>query len=387
MPALPYSITIPDEERTYLLTLIKARTIQSQIVDRARMLLWKSEGKTDKSIADGLGVSVNTVRRCVDRYLNSDINLAIFDDERSGRPVEITDDAKSWIVSVACQKPCDLGYSDELWTLAALHKHIQTHAEEAGYPRLKTVTKPWLQKYLKKMDLKPFKIKYYLERKDPDFDNKMHEVLLVYKQVEMQFDDNGEIIIPDDGHLTHTISYDEKPGIQAIDNKYPDHNPIAENGFVRRDYEYVRRGTLSLLAGIDLLTGEAIPLISKSHKSSDFIEFLKILDAKYPEGDTIQLILDNHSAHKSKETQQYLATLPEDRFVFVFTPTHASWLNMIESFFSKMTKQMLKGIRVSSTDELSERIYRYFDEINADPVVYHWTYKMDEIKPDEVMNA
>ena len=387
MPALPYSITIPDEERTYLLTLIKARTIQSQIVDRARMLLWKSEGKTDKSIADGLGVSVNTVRRCVDRYLNSDINLAIFDDERSGRPVEITDDAKSWIVSVACQKPCDLGYSAELWTLAALHKHIQTHAEEAGYPRLKTVTKPWLQKYLKKMDLKPFKIKYYLERKDPDFDNKMHEVLLVYKQVEMQFDDNGEIIIPDDGHLTHTISYDEKPGIQAIDNKYPDHNPTAENGFVRRDYEYVRRGTLSLLAGIDLLTGESIPLISKSHKSSDFIEFLKILDAKYPEGDTIQLILDNHSAHKSKETQKYLATLPEDRFVFVFTPTHASWLNMIESFFSKMTKQMLKGIRVSSTDELSERIYRYFDEINADQVVYHWTYKMDEIKPDEVMNA
>ena len=387
MPALPYSITIPDEERTYLLTLIKARTIQSQIVDRARMLLWKSEGKTDKSIADGLGVSVNTVRRCVDRYLNSDINLAIFDDERSGRPVEITDDAKSWIVSVACQKPCDLGYSAELWTLAALHKHIQTNAEEAGYPRLKTVTKPWLQKYLKKMDLKPFKIKYYLERKDPDFDNKMHEVLLVYKQVEMQFDDNGEIIIPDDGHLTHTISYDEKPGIQAIDNKYPDHNPTAENGFVRRDYEYVRRGTLSLLAGIDLLTGEAIPLISKSHKSSDFIEFLKILNAKYPEGDTIQLILDNHSAHKSKETQKYLATLPEDRFVFVFTPTHASWLNMIESFFIKMTKQMLKGIRVNSTDELSERIYRYFDEINADPVVYHWTYKMNEIKPDEVMNA
>lgn len=107
MPALPYSITIPDEERTYLLSLIKTRTIQSQIVDRARMLLWKSEGKTDKSIADGLGVSVNTVRRCVDRYLNNGINLAIFDDERSGRPVEITDDAKSWIVSVACQKPCD----------------------------------------------------------------------------------------------------------------------------------------------------------------------------------------------------------------------------------------------------------------------------------------
>lgn len=135
------------------------------------------------------------------------------------------------------------------------------------------------------------------------------------------------------------------------------------------------------------MTGEAIPLVSVSHKSSDFINFLKILDEKYPEGDSIRLILDNHSAHTSKETKRYLATLPEGRFIFVFTPTHTSWLNMIESFFSKMTKQMLKGIRVASKEELSERIYQYFDEINAEPVVYHWTYKMDEIEPDEIQNC
>lgn len=124
-------------------------------------------------------------------------------------------------------------------------------------------------------------------------------------------------------------------------------------------------------------------LVSDTHKSADFIEFLKILDQKYPEGDTIRLILDNHSAHTSKETKKYLATLPRGRFEFVFTPTHSSWLNMIESFFSKMTKQMLKGIRVNSKEELSARIYQYFEEINADPVVYHWTYKMDEINADE----
>ncbi len=233
------------------------------------------------------------------------------------------------------------------------------------------------------MDIKPFKIKYYLERKDPDFEEKMHDVLVVYKQVEMQFDENGSIIVPENGHMIHTISYDEKPGIQAVANKYPDHDPDIENGFVRRDYEYVRLGTLSLLAGIDLLTGEAVPLVSPAHKSSDFIAFLNILDAKYPKGDTIRLILDNHSAHKSKETKNFLATLPEGRFVFVFIPTHTSRLNMIESFFSKMTKQMLKGIRVTSKEELSERIYRYFDEINTDPVVYHWTYKMDEITEEE----
>jgi transposase len=379
MPAKTYYIELSSDENNYLKSIIKNRTMQSQVVDRARMLLWKSEAQSDKAIADHLGVSVNTVRRCIDRYLANGLNLALFDDERSGRPIEITDDAKAWIVSIACQKPCELGYAAELWTLAALHKHIQDHAEESGYPRLKTVTKPWLQKYLKKMDIKPFKIKYYLERKDPDFENKMHDVLMVYKQVQMQFDENGNIIIPENGNMMHTISYDEKPGIQAVSNKYPDYNPTKENGFVRRDYEYVRKGTLSLLAGIDLLTGEAIPLVRESHKSSDFIDFLKILDEKYPEGDTIRLILDNHSAHTSKETKMFLATLPADRFVFVFTPTHSSWLNLIESFFSKMTKQMLRGIRVSSKEELSERIYRYFDEINADPVVYHWTYKMDEV--------
>lgn len=236
------------------------------------------------------------------------------------------------------------------------------------------------------MDIKPFKIRYYLERKDPDFENKMHDVLLIYKQVEMQFDEDGGILIPEEGSMTHTISYDEKPGIQAIANKYPDYNLTEEIGHVRRDYEYVRLGTLSLLAGLNLLTGEAIPLISETHKSSDFIEFLQKLDQKYPEGDTIRLILDNHSAHTSKETKRYLATLPEDRFVFVFTHKHASWLNMIEGFFGKMTKQMLKGIRVSSKEELSQRIYRYFDEINADPIVYHWTYKMDEITTSETIN-
>jgi transposase len=148
---------------------------------------------------------------------------------------------------------------------------------------------------------------------------------------------------------------------------------------IQRDYEYKRLGTLSLLAGIDLLSGEAIPLVTETHKSSDFIRFLKILDEKYPEGDKIRVILDNHSAHTSKETRAFLTTMPR-RFEFVFTPKHGSWLNMIEGFFSKMTKQMLRGIRVRSKDELRERIYKYFDEVNEVPVVYHWKYKMDEIK-------
>ena len=96
------------------------------------------------------------------------------------------------------------------------------------------------------------------------------------------------------------------------------------------------------------------------------------------EEDKIRLILDNHSAHTSRETQEYLNTVP-GRFEFVFTPTHGSWLNMVEGFFSKLTKQMLNGIRVSSKEELESRIYQYFDEINKVPVPYHWSYKLDDI--------
>ena len=232
------------------------------------------------------------------------------------------------------------------------------------------------------MYIKPFKIRYYCERRDPEFEEKMHDVLLVYKQVEMQFDDQGNLL-PFEGQVVHTLSYDEKPGIQAIATTSPDLRPSEENGFVLRDYEYKRLGTLSLLAAIDLLTGEAIPLVSETHKSSDFITMLKMLDKKYPKEDTIRLILDNHTAHTSREVQNFLAKMPEERFKFVFTPKHGSWLNMIESFFSKMTKQMLRGIRVNSKEELEQRIYKYFDEINAEPVIYHWKYKMDEISQDE----
>lgn len=211
----------------------------------------------------------------------------------------------------------------------------------------------------------------------------MHDVLVVYKQVSLQFDEEGRIIIPDDKPMVHTVSCDEKPGIQAIAATSDDLRPRHGNGCVWRDYEYKRPGTLSLIAGIDLLTGEAIPVVSESHKSSDFICLLKKLDERYPEGDVIRIICDNHSAHKSKEVRNYLATRPEERFVFVFTPTHGSWLNLIEGFFSKITKQMLKGIRVNSKEELANRIYLYFDEVNREPVVYRWTYKMEEISVEE----
>ena len=178
------------------------------------------------------------------------------------------------------------------------------------------------------------------------------------------------------------MSYDEKPGIQALAQKTPDRRPIpGQHAGPTRDYEYKRLGTVSLLAGLDLHRGTVTEIVSETHKSKDFIELLKKLDAAYPAATTLRLILDNHSAHISKETQRYLTSRPQ-RFQFVFVPKHGSWLNLVENMFSKMARSMLREIRVQSKQELIQRIHLYFQEVNAAPVVFRWKYKMDEISID-----
>ena len=146
-------LALSDEDKDYLKTLSKKRTIQAQIVDRAKILLYKSEGMTFSDIAEKLAVSSATVRLCVSKYYEGGVENALFDTQRPGRPSEITDDAKAWIINIACQRPLELGYAQELWTLTSLHRHIQKHAEEAGYPRLSTITKPYIQKFLKEQDI------------------------------------------------------------------------------------------------------------------------------------------------------------------------------------------------------------------------------------------
>lgn len=376
-------ITLTPEDRDYLETQTRSRTIQAQIVCRARILLLKSEGEAIDTIADKVGINRCSVMLCLKKYKEGGVKNALFDAPGRGRNAEITDDERAWIINIACQKPVDLGYSAEVWTRALLTKHINRFAEEAGHIRLSTISQSKVRSILEEADIKPNKITYYCENRDPDFDQKMHNVLLVYKQLSMQFDENGNFIaITEDEPTVHTISYDEKPGIQAIANTTEDLLPDKDHKTISRDYEYRRLGTVSLLAGIDLQTGEAIPLVRDKHSSKEYIEFLKLLDSKYPKGDKIRLILDNLKVHSSEETRKYLAGIP-NRFEFVFTPKHGSWLNLIESFFSKLTRQSLKGIRVKTKEELEQRIYKYFEEVNSDPVVYHWKYKLDEIDPSE----
>ncbi len=376
-------LVLSSEDRNYLEAQTRARTIQAQTVNRARILLLKADGCTVEEIADKVGLNRKSVMLCINKYNEGGVENALYDAPGRGRNAEITDEEKAWIINIACQKPTSFGYAAETWTYAKLTSHINKNAEAAGFVRLSTIHKSTVHTILDAAEIKPFRIKYYCENRDPQFDEKMHNVLLVYKQLSFQFDEDGNFIPwEEDEEIVHILSYDEKPGIQAITTTSEDLLPDQNNGTINRDYEYRRLGTLSLMAAIDLQTGEALPLVSESHTSADYISFLKMLDEKYPKGDKIRIVLDNLGVHTSAATREYLATVP-GRFEFVFTPKHGSWLNMIEGFFSKMTKQMLRGIRVKTKQELSERIYRYFAEINMEPVVFHWKYRLEDIDVSE----
>ena len=364
------------EELRKLESISRSRTEERRRAGRAAILLGSFSGQSDESIAERHHVSRGTVVLCIRKCLEFGLEAALGELPRPGRPRQLTDDAVVWVQHCACQKPKELGYSYELWTYKLLTAHVRQHCVAAGHPALQTLSRSKLHKILRQAELRPHKIRYYVECRDLDFEAKMAIVLHIYKEVEIV----NEYRQGEAGRKLEmvTISYDEKPGIQALAVTTLDRPPVVgTHPSHLRDYEYKRLGTVSLLAGLDLHSGKVIETVSDTHKSADFIAFLKKLEAVYPAPQKIRLVLDNHSAHISKETRAYLDTVP-GRFLFVFTPTHGSWLNLIENQFSKMTRTMLRGIRVASKQELIDRIHQYFEEINAAPVAFRWKYKMDE---------
>ena len=369
-----HPFTLSADDIAGLSRIASSRTESAGRVQRARMLLDYHAGYAIVTIASEYKVMRTVVRRTIDKAVGFGCFAALDDLPRSGRPRRITDDARLWLVSLACQKPKELGYPHELWSLSLLAEHARTHCATAGHPSLLTLVESTVHKILAADRLKPHKVEYYLERRDPDFDAKMEQVLCVYREVNLW---QSTSTPPE---IAAVISCDEKPGIQAIANTAPDLPPVPETdgrGSVGRDYEYKRHGTVSLIAGIDLQTGSVHGIVRDRHRTREFIEFLKVLDERYPKGKKIRLVLDNHSAHISKELQKYLATVP-NRFEFVFTPKHGSWLNLIEVFFSKLTRSLLRGIRVGSKSELVRRIERYLDFVNERPAVFRWKYKMED---------
>ena len=372
-PRRVIEISIGEAELVRLGTIARSRTEPACRVERARMVLSYRADPSAYAVAEAIGVTHQTVLRCLDRAVRFGVMAALDDSPRPGKPPEITDAAKAWLVSLACQKAKDLGYPHELWTTRLLARHVREHAAAHGHSCLQSIVQGTVCKILARHEVKPHKLRYYLEQRDEAFEAKMADVLCVYREVAVQRE--SETVATN----VAIISYDEKPGLQAIGNTAPDLPPQpGSHAAFARDHEYKRHGTLSLLAGIDLLTGKVHACVEDRHRSREFIGFLKKLDTAYPTDTAIKLILDNHSAHISKETKAWLSMQPEGRFAFVFTPKHGSWLNLVEGFFSKMARSMLRHIRVASKAELKARILAYLDDLNRDPVIHTWTYKIGD---------
>jgi transposase len=370
-PRRVIELSIEADDLSRLETMARSRTEPASRVERARILLAYRSDPSSTAVGARIGVTHQTVQRCVRRAVRLGTMAALDDSPRPGKRPCITPEAQAWLVSLACRKAKDLGYPHELWTTRLLARHLRAHAAGAGHPCLSRIAQGTVCKILARHEIKPHRVRYYLERRDAAFETKMAEVLCVYREVSLLRANDAadpEVAI---------ISYDERPGIQAIGNAAPDlpPQPGVQQAFAR-DHEYKRHGTLSLLAGIDLLTGRVHARVEDRHRSREFIGFLKQLDAAYPAETAIKLILDNHSAHISKETTEWIASQPAGRFSFVFTPKHGSWLNLVEGFFSKMARSMLRHIRVASKAELKSRILAYLDDLNREPVIHSWTYKI-----------
>lgn len=362
-------IQLTDEQKSELERIARSRKAPAREVERANIILRQSAGQSITAIQSALRVSKPTIYKCIDKALAAGPERGLKDLPHSPKKPQITEQAKAWVVDLACTKPTEHGYAAELWTQSQLAMHARTHAPKAGHGCLSRASKATINRILKAQPLQPHKVKYYLERRDPEFERKMHDILIVYREVNFQ---NATGTTCPVAPKMVTVSVDEKPGVQAIKNIAKDLAPVAgEYSTHARDYEYKRLGTVSILASLDLHTGHVIAQVHDRHRSREFISLLKELDDHYPADCIIRVVLDNHSAHISKETMAYLAAKP-NRFVYVHTPKHGSWLNLVETLFSKMARTFLKHIRVESKAELKERIMRGVAEINAAPVVHRW---------------
>jgi len=381
-PRRVIELVFSDQELGALERISRSRSEPASRVERARILLTYRQTPSLYATGRAIGVTHQTVERCLRRAQDLGVMAALEDSPRPGREPIITSEARTFIVDLACRKAKDLGYPHELWTTRLLTKHVRETGPAAGHPCLANLAQGTLCKILAAHEVKPHKLRYYLQRRDPEFAEKMAEVLCVYREVALlkQMAQTQDAEAQDEqAPAVAIISYDEKPGIQALATTAPDLPPKpTRHPTFARDHEYVRLGTLSLLAGIDLLTGVVHASVENRHRSREFIEFLKRLDAAYAPGTAIKIILDNHSAHISKETKAWLAEQPEGRFTFVFTPKHGSWLNLVEGFFSKLARSELRHIRVESLAELRQRILAAIDLANHEPVVHNWTYRIKE---------
>lgn len=337
-------LVLTDEERAKLITLARRHTASQRMALRARIILRCTEGGTNRQIASDLGVHENTVGKWRKRFRLDGID-GLFDEPRPGVPRTILDEKVEEVVTKTLQsKP-----------KGATHWSTRSMAAEAGVSP-STVQRIWYA-----FGLKPHRQKTFKLSTDPLFVEKVRDIVGLY------LDPPAHAVV---------LSVDEKSQVQALDRTQP-LLPMDMDYPEARTHDYVRHGTTSLFAALNVATGEVIGKCHRRHRHQEFLKFLKHVETVVPQELDVHAILDNYGTHKTPQVQRWLSRHP--RWHIHFTPTSASWLNQVERLFAEVTAKAIRRGSFLSVHRLEQAIMEFLDAHNDDPKPFVWTATVDDI--------
>jgi len=343
-------VVVSDEERAVLEGWVRSSTTEQRLVERARIVLLGAEGLSNDEIGRRLGVVRQTAGKWRNRFREGRLD-GLLDASRSGRPVVYCHDDRLRILKAVTDEPPDPASQ---WTVRGVAEAL---TDEVGI----SASQVW--RILADLDLKPWQTRSWLTSHDPAFWEKAADVCGLY----LNPPDNGLV-----------LSVDEKTGMQATSRVNPT-QPTRPGLIERKEFEYRRHGTAALFAALNVHSGEVMWETKERNRSVDFIGFLEHIDAATPSELTLHLVLDNGSSHISKETKKWLDDRPT-RFKVHHTPTHASWLNQVELFFSILGRQLLRRGEFDSVDNLVNRISAFITDYNRRAQPFRWTYEGKPLK-------
>jgi transposase len=341
----PLEITLTDEERSQLERWAARRKTAQALALRSRILLGCADGENNMQVARRLRVSVPTVRKWRRRFACDRLD-GLVDERRPGKPRTVSDDrVEEIIVKTLEAAPPDGG----------THWSTRQMAQVAGVSQ-STVSRVW-----RAFGLQPHRVEHWKLSKDPLFVEKVKDIVGLY-------------LDPPERALV--VCVDEKSQIQALDRTAPT-LPMLPGTPERATHDYKRNGTSSLFAALELTTGKVIGRLHSRHRAIEFKKFLQTIDQEVPAELDVHLILDNYSTHKTPAIRRWLAAHP--RFVLHFTPTGASWLNLVERWFAELTARKLRRGVHRSVRDLNKDIRAWIDQWNQNPKPYVWTKTAEQI--------
>jgi transposase len=336
-------LILSSDERAYLERQVRRHHVARSLSERCRVVLRCADGVPSKTVASELGVHEHTVGKWRRRFLKDRIE-GLLDETRPGRPRTIDDDQVAAVIERTLRStPRD-----------ATHWSIRSMATETGFSHT-TIRRIW-----NAFGLQPHRSETFKLSSDPLFVNKVRDIVGLY-------------LSPPNRALV--LSVDEKSQIQALDREQPV-LPMMPGIPERRTHSYVRHGTTSLFAALDIASDFVIGKCYKRHRAAEFLDFLKQVDAQIPDGIDVHIIMDNY-ANKTAVVKNWLARRPH--YHVHFTPTSASWINQVERWFAELTrKQIRRGVH-TSTKQLETDIRTFIVRHNENPRPYRWTKSADEI--------